>query len=161
MINKKQLIDQIIEPTLIKLNMYSEQAVDLLLWTAAVESRLGYYVVQQAGGPALGIYQMEPNTYYDVWDSVLKYSPIKTSKVQKIIFTENEPSAREMIGNINFATAMARIYYSRFPEPLPKANHWEAINEYYYKYWRPNPAKTSKEETFNRGILYVGENHDG
>lgn len=46
-----------------KYDLYSVDAVELLMLTAATESNLGYYLKQVGGGPALGIFQCEPNTY--------------------------------------------------------------------------------------------------
>lgn len=51
-----------IEPVLRDFDLYSENAVNLILGTIAVESNMGRYYYQ-VNGPAIGIGQMEPNTY--------------------------------------------------------------------------------------------------
>src|SRR5260221_162978 len=53
--------------------------VELLLGTALQESGLTYRV-QLGGGPARGLFQMEPNTHDDIWDNFLKYRvPLATA----------------------------------------------------------------------------------
>ena len=68
MIDNKQLRECIIKPTLDSLQMYSQAAEELLVFTCACESLGGTYL-KQVKGPALGIYQMEPATYQDIWEN--------------------------------------------------------------------------------------------
>ena len=65
--NSQQLLDYIIKPTLEYMggNYNSKNAQMLLLSTAAIESKCGYYI-KQINGPALGIWQMEPATHTDI-----------------------------------------------------------------------------------------------
>lgn len=60
--DKKQL-RELVTHVLKKYDLYSADAVELLMLTAATESNLGCYIKQVGGGPALGIFQCEPNTY--------------------------------------------------------------------------------------------------
>ena len=75
MIDKAQLTDYIIKPTLLQIGLFNHTAVNLLLGTCAQESRMGTYVHQLGNGPALGIYQIEPATHNDIWANFLKYKP--------------------------------------------------------------------------------------
>ena len=68
-INKDQFRD-LIRRTLKDITLYSEDAVDLLMMTAAAESNLGEYL-RQINGPALGAFQMEPGTHDDIWKNYL------------------------------------------------------------------------------------------
>lgn len=61
MINTNQLREYVIIPALSKLNAYSKDAEELLIFTCAVETNGGEYL-KQIQGPALGIYQCEPTT---------------------------------------------------------------------------------------------------
>ena len=45
------------------------------------------------------------------------------------------PDANELVVNLQFSTVIARIYYLRFPEPLPDANDIEAMAQYWKKYY--------------------------
>ena len=71
MLNIKQLREFIIKPALYDLVMYSPEAEELLVFTCAVESK-GCSYIKQIEGPALGIYQMEPATYNDLWQNYIK-----------------------------------------------------------------------------------------
>ena len=71
MLNYIQLKELIIIPTLHDLVSFSDDAVQLLLFTCAVESDGGTYL-KQLKGPALGIYQMEPETHNDIWQNYIK-----------------------------------------------------------------------------------------
>lgn len=59
----KAQLRELITHVLKKYDLYSVDAVELLMLTAATEGNLGYYIRQVGGGPALGIFQCEPNTY--------------------------------------------------------------------------------------------------
>ena len=71
----RQFRECIIRPTLRALEPeipHSLVAEELLMLTAAHESHLGTYL-KQKGGPALGIYQMEPATYRDLHENFLRF----------------------------------------------------------------------------------------
>jgi hypothetical protein len=155
MIDRQQLEKFIIIPALNAINMYSDSAKMLLLYTCATESNLGTFVKQQFGGPALGIYQMEAGTYVDNWEINIKDRDKRTEEKDptKIDFLKNRilsaanykeiPPAETMVWDMRFATIMARLNYSRWEEPLPPAGDFDALIVYYYKYWRPNPSYTT------------------
>lgn len=129
MIDPKHLKKYVIGPTLKSIGLYSEAAVNLLLGTAAVESEMGFYL-HQIEGPALGIYQMEPATHDCIWDNFLKYRPILTAKVSS--YHNSHLKHEDLIGNLYYATAMARLKYFRSPRELPKADDIEGLA----KMWR-------------------------
>lgn len=116
-IDPSQLRELIIRPTLLQLGMYSDAAVSLVLGTAMHESHLSY-LKQIGGGPALGLWQMEPNTHDDIWANFLKYRT-DLADTAKFIAGDVKPSANHLIGNLWYACAMARIQYRRVSEPLP------------------------------------------
>ena len=70
----RQVRDTLIIPVCAALGLNSPSAVQLLLGTAAQESHMGHYLVQ-VRGPAIGMYQMEPNTYLDIWRRYIGNSP--------------------------------------------------------------------------------------
>ena len=59
----KEHLREMIQFVLMKYDLYSRNAEELLMLTAACESNLGHYFKQLGGGPALGIFQVEPATY--------------------------------------------------------------------------------------------------
>ena len=116
--NAKQLRELVIRPTLQYLDPhipYSETAVELLMMTAAHESNLGEYLAQ-VKGPALGIYQMEPDTEGDIVRNFLTYRDNLLDSMEAF-FTGMED---ELVWNLKYATAMARVQYFRDPVALPE-----------------------------------------
>src|SRR2546429_673559 len=107
-INKDQLLNLVIRPTLNKIGWGGEAAENLLLGTCAQESQMGTYLAQ-INGPALGIYQMEPITHNDCWVNFLIYNPELTQKI-KLISPRNTDA---LVYNLAYATAMSRIKYLR------------------------------------------------
>lgn len=138
MFNANQLAELIIKPALIDLIMYSKEAVELLLFTCAVESDGGTYV-KQLSGPALGIYQMEPNTYADIWTNYINKKNDILMRLTHSFDVNVMPSEDRMIYDLRFATAMTRIHYERVYVPLPKADDTDGLWKYYKQYYNtPN-----------------------
>lgn len=152
MIKCNHLRKVIINPCLTAINMYSLDAEEFLIATAANETLGGTYLVQEFAlhqpetKGALGIYGMEAPTYEDIWDRVIsKRSALKEKILKACHFQENvKPPATEMIGNLNYATIMARISLVRFPEILPNAKDSNAIWGYYKKYWNTSLGAATK-----------------
>lgn len=70
-IEPKQL-KRLITDVLHGIGYYSDEAVDLLMLTAAQESEMGRYLYQLGNGPARGIFQMEPATHRCLYENYLK-----------------------------------------------------------------------------------------
>jgi len=117
MLNVKQLREYVIRPVLRELDMYSEAAEQLLLGTAAQES--GFEFIHQiGGGPALGLWQMEPATHNDIANNYLKYRP----ELAAAIFRASGCAgleANNLLKNLSYACAFARVHYWRVKESLP------------------------------------------
>lgn len=134
MIDPIHLLSYIIRPALKELDLHSEAAERLLLGTACAESDCGRWLRQVGEGPALGIFQMEPATHLDCWVNFLQYRPDLAKKIVRFtryIWPEC-PEPREMIGNLVYATAMARVKYLRDPAPIPgtleeQAVYWKSV----------------------------------
>jgi hypothetical protein len=125
MIDPKQLRKYIIEPVLKKLDMCSEAAVNLELGTAAVESQMGRYL-HQIKGIALGIYQIEPATYYDTMENYVAYRPHVVSVLDSLMI-KGLSAEENLIGNLYYSTAISRLKYYRSPEPLPEHDNIEGL----------------------------------
>jgi len=109
---------ELITETLNGIELSSNNAVDLLMGTAAQESHLGEYINQVGNGPALGIMQMEPATFKD---HIAWLSKRKDDLMYKILDVCNmsAPKTDSLRYNLKFSIAMARVHYLRRPEPLP------------------------------------------
>jgi len=134
-INYEQLRDCVIIPTLQYLDPeipYSDEAVDLLMLTCAHESNLGTYL-KQVGGPACGIFQLEPDTHDDIWGNYISYRGGIEDKINRLSLGMTLPAmahSEESIYNLPFATAMARVHYYRVPESIPKKKDFAVEDDY-------------------------------
>jgi hypothetical protein len=130
---------------------YSDDAVDLLVMIACHESLLGKYT-KQVNGPALGIYQMEPFTHADLYKNFI-------SKNQKLDFAVSKflPSQHSLVDksthaellqtDVRYATIMARVFFMRFKDPIPKDDVGKA--EYCKKYWNTELGKATVASYLN------------
>ncbi len=127
MIDPLQFRLLVIRPALVRLGLWSLAAERLLLGTALVESRLTY--LKQKPGPALGLYQMEPATHFDIWKTYLAYRPGLALKVKGLAV--GLPRAEQMVWNLFYATAMARLKYRRDRHALPGEHDLVGLGAYY------------------------------
>lgn len=141
----------LVEETLKEIGLYSKDAVNLLLGTAAQESRFGHFIVQMGGGPALGVFQMEPNTFRDIENNYLAYRDNLRSKIEGAC-GDIKPEA--LVYNLKLAICFARIHYLRVPKPLPGSIYGMA--EYWKEFYNTRLGKGTEEEfitNYNNFIL--------
>lgn len=145
---------KLIEETLGKLAALPSQpsinrpeAVELLMGTCAQESHLGKYRRQLGGGPALGIFQMEPATFRDIVDNYLAYHEDLRNKIMEISgVTALQPE--DLVENDRLAVCMARAHYSRVREAIPASlDGWARYWKQYYN--TPLGAGTVEEFVAN------------
>lgn len=140
--NPKQLLDLIIKPTLKYMggNYQSRESEFLLLCTAAIESDCGYYF-KQVDGPALGIWQMEPETHDDIWQNcdALDYH-LFIERIEDLVppvTTNSDDDLQDDVASPMYACAMARLKYSMDPHPLPKLTGDKAADSRsFYEYYK-------------------------
>ena len=118
-LDPEQLVEHVIRPTLEYLGWYSRAAEELVLGTAITESRLRY-IKQIGGGPALGIYQMEPNTFRDIKQNYLSYNDDIYEVIESLRDQRDSTQEEELCYNLAYATAMCRAHYRRLPAKLPE-----------------------------------------
>ncbi len=121
----------IIKPALELMGKWSKPAEDLLMGTAAVESQLGHWLVQE-GGPALGIFQMEPNTYYSLWTHYISRKANLRNGILRAVEAESLPTPFRMTYDLRYAAIMARVKYLPDPAPIPddlqgQAEYWKRV----------------------------------
>jgi hypothetical protein len=160
-INAKQLREYVIRPTLKEMELWSEEAEDLLMGTAAQESHLGTYIHQLGGGPALGIYQMEPNTHNDILNNYLSYREELLEDVEQ--YCTGVDLNRDLMCSLHYATAMARVHYLRVPESLPSKSDLSPkeyivqLASYWKSYYNTPLGAGTMEEFMENYLKYVVE----
>lgn len=149
MFDCSQFRSVIIEPVLSKLKIYSKGAEEILVFTCAAESLGGHYL-HQVKGPALGIYQMEPNTYTDIWSNYIR-SRNQLATLMAIHFGCSKiPEVERLMYDLHYATAMTRIHYLRMPGNLPDHKDVDGMWDYYKKYYNTEKGKAKKEDSVKK-----------
>jgi hypothetical protein len=138
----KELIQYVLTSDLQRLN--TQSAVQILLGTAAQESRFGYYLKQLGTGPALGIFQMEPFTFHDL--------QVRFSGRFPVIVDYEE---KELRYNLRTAIVMARIKYYSCPGNLPDADDIEGMAKYWKQYYNTPLGKGTTAEFIKNYKEYV------
>ena len=153
MINANQLRQHVIVPALQAINSHSYAAVNLLMGTCAHESEMGHYL-HQVKGPALGIFQMEPATYHDIWENYLAYKP-ELANLLKTEFGGSADNAEQMVYDLRYAAAMCRVHYLRQKSPLPDAIDVFGMAHYWKKYYNTELGKGTVERFVRDYKRYV------
>jgi hypothetical protein len=118
---------------------FTPEAVELLMMTCAHESLLGTHR-RQIKGPALGIFQMEPDTFNDIQKNFIEYR-----KVLKGILGHRK--AEELVYDDELAIKMARVLYFRAPEAIGKTEEsWAALAK---KRYNTVAGKATEEKYLN------------
>lgn len=158
MINAEQLRLEVIRPTLEYLDSvipYSIAAENLLMGTCAQESQMGTYIKQLGNGPALGIFQMEPATESDICANYLNFRDDMAREVNLLIPKFVEGDLRDLVGNLYYATAMARVHYYRVPEAMPLSDDVEGLAHYWKNHFNTKLGKGTVTEFVHNYNRYV------
>ena len=155
MMHPKQFRDEVLRPALKEVGLWSPEAELLLMITCAKESLMGFYLKQLNDGPAVGVFQMEPNTYYDIVNHYLEYRPELTDKVLDACSLHYLPGANYLISNLKLATIMARLQYYRVSSALPEVDDIDGMARYWKEHYNTIDGKGSPEEFLESYNKYI------
>ena len=145
-----QIKDLVIIPALEKIELYSPEAVTLMLGTACVESQCGEYLQQVPSGPALGIFQMA--TYEDLIKNYLDFRPDLKARVMAL-YCEGMSAKQNLTCNLLFQAAVCRLIYLRVSEKIP--NDLAGMANYWKKYYNTSKGKGTPEKFIEAYERYV------
>lgn len=151
-----QLAALVVRPTLARLPFGDGAvALNLLLGTCAQETG-GKYLRQYPVGPALGMLEIEPPTHDDLYTNFLAFHPDLAAALSQ--FLAPEP-ARDMqlVSNLAYAFAVARLIYRRAPAPLPTSSDPAILGAYYKAHYNTAGGAASVDEFVRNFALYIGE----
>jgi len=154
MIDYNQFKNLVLIPALQSINLYSEDAVALLLATMAQESDFGEYIGQE-GGPAMGVFQMEPFVYNDIVINFLSSHETLKQLILKACSTDTFPLPDRIIYDLRLATIMARVFYERCPGALPDSKDIQGQWNYYKEYWNTRDGAATEEEFMANHAKYI------
>lgn len=148
----------IVNPALRFIDAWSAAAEELIMLTAAQESRLGYYVHQLDGGPASGALEMEPQTHDSLWANYLNFRPDLAQRLRLLASYRYAGSiipASEMNGNLLYAVAMARVKYKTIAAPLPHVDDIQGMAGYYKAHYNTAGGKATIQQAVRNYHHYV------
>lgn len=142
---KKAHIESLIIRTLTELDpeLVSQSAVNLLLGTLAQESKFGRYL-RQNGGPAIGVFQVEPATFVYLQNRYQGEYPVIAGR-----------KAEDMEWDLKLAIIMARLKYRSVSAKLPDPNSVADMAAYWNLWYNGNPNKGTDEEFVENYKYYV------
>jgi len=155
MIDPDDLRRLVIRPILGRMELHSRSAENLLLGTSLAESVVdGDTHLKQISGPALGIYQIEPATHDDVWQHFLAFRHPLELKVKGFL-VGHEDKEVQLIWNLAYQTAIARVIYLRVKERLPEADDLWSIALYWKTYWNTSAGAGTIEGFLRKAGAYL------
>ena len=137
--------ERVIAPVLMDMRLHSAAAVNLLLGTALHESGVLRYH-HQDGGPAMGLYQMEPDTLKDLFVKYLSFHEDRKAQLER--YSEKGLSVDHQwnLYNARYATAACRLQYYRDKEPLPSADDLAGLGAYYKRVWNSSAGAATAQD---------------
>lgn len=156
--NCAQLKDIIIRPALSAIGLCSDNAIQLLLGTAAQETQLGRYLVQTNITPyngGIGIYQMQAPSYVHIWGRHVDSSISMKAKMKLYLGYEGMPMASRMASDLALSTIMARLFYANVLERLPDEKDVPAMARYWKLYWNTMAGKGTQDQFIDNYKEYV------
>lgn len=127
MIDPVQFRDLLVIPTLDSMESVfpgasRPEAVHLVIGTAYHESLGGTYL-KQVNGPALGVYQIEPDTHMDLHRHYMRYQSEERQNFVNGKMIPNENA--NLVVNLRYATIICRLLYYR------QSFEWPPLPEYH------------------------------
>ena len=126
-------IKEIVEYSLYKIDCYSDDALALVVRTGMAES--GYRALKGygEGNPAIGFWQIEPTTLYDMMRNYLKYRKKYRDLLQDLgMELKGDDIEISVLSNLAVQAALCRLHYRRDKDPIPS---WDNVEDQ-GKYWK-------------------------
>lgn len=148
--NLSQIRDYVVQPALEKIGLWSIAAERLVIGTGLIESRYEY--LAQINGPALGPFQMEPETANDIWENYLAFKNDLRLKVISLMADQNDHTD-QLAWNWQYAAAMCRIKYVRSSVPLPDASDIQGMAKMWKQVYNSGLGAGDSQTFYSRAVF--------
>lgn len=135
-------IKKIVRDALKDIDMYSDDAHAMVMRTGLAET--GFRTLFQKRGPALGFWQCEPNTAYDIIENYILYRPQLKSKLLSYNI-DSSTVIRVLKTDIAAQAILCRLKYRRDSKPIPKWNDVKGQAEYWKRVYNTELGKGTIE----------------
>jgi hypothetical protein len=143
-------IKKIIDWTLKYLDMYSEDASELVYRTGMAESSYNH-LSQMNDGPAIGFWQCEPKTMLDIMDNYVSYRKNIEAKIYNLGYNKEEPKM-SLLSNLALQVAFCRLKYRRDKHPIPKKENIEEQAKYWKRIYNTHLGKGTIEHFISNNL---------
>lgn len=126
-------------------NSYSLDAMYLMMATAMMESKLTH-LKQLPEGPAIGLFQIEPATYFDVIRYLVEVNRYHGDKVLHYLNRGSFPADPLFLASdLALSVLIARYKYWMITEPIPSYKDTPGQAAYYKRYYNTAEGAASIE----------------
>ena len=150
--NLRRLIREVLEP----FELWSQDAEELLVLTAAAESLGGVYLYQDKG-PAKGFWQMEPATEKDIIENFIKKKPEYVVMYNGI----KAEGIDNLAHNLAYQVFMARLHYRRIKTSLPSSSSPTELAMYWKSHYNTRLGKGTVEGALKKYNDYLAGRYNG
>jgi len=157
MLSPQLALDQYLVPASQALEIYNLPHLQIGFGTAGQESGFRS-IAQQGDGPALGIWQMEPETHDSLWANFIKYRPsIRQALSTCLGGVIIPPPADRLLSDPIYAAMMMFVRYLDAPGAIPADLAGQAA--YYVRFYNAGGKATTAEylnnwKRFSPGISW-------
>ena len=152
----RNILIGVIRPALDLIGKEGLAGEQLVLGTGIQESLL-IHRQQLGGGPAMGLFQMEPATHDDIWNNYLKYKKSLADKVKSTLGDDPIIMAENLKVNDYYAAAMCRVHYLRVRAALPKADDIDGMAHYWKDHYNTHLGAGHPHEFIDKWAKYINE----
>jgi hypothetical protein len=145
----------ILTPSLEALQFRDAEIKELLVFTCAVESAGGTYV-KQVKGDALGIYQLEPNTFTDLWYNYILRKPDIVNLISINLGVHRMPDPIEIITDLKLASAFCALLY-KYRKAQIKSIDPNDLWDVYKPFYNTEKGTATKDKALTAYYKFVGE----
>ena len=126
-------IKEIAEYALYKIDCYSDDALALVVRTGNAESGYSALKGYGEGNPAIGFWQIEPATMYDMMRNYIIYrAPYRKALEELGMKFKGDDIEISVMSNMGVQAALCRLHYRRDSKPIPS---WDDLASQ-GKYWK-------------------------
>jgi len=156
-VNASQVRTELIRPILDAMGKAtpckpSQAAENLMMGTWAHES-LGGKFIKQVGGPACGIFQIEPATAHSLLEHYVKPRKAFVDFITR--YTTQQPIEEQLVTNLALQVIIARLVYYPKPQPMPAADDLPGLAAYWKAHYNTPLGKGTVQKFLTDYALFV------
>lgn len=122
--------------------MWSQEAEELLMMTAAVESDLGTYLYSRVDD-SVGVFQMKPSTEKDIWENYINNRPNLKKQLT--------PFRADLALDLRYQIIIARVHYMRSKKTIPTQPIEMA--RFYKEVWNTSAGSATCKLAFRKYVF--------